>query len=267
MPEGPEVRKNAQDLARIVSGKRFNNIEILSGRYSKKVPSGLAMFSTQLPIGVIGAGSHGKFMYIICDDEWSIWITLGMTGGWGSEQSSHSRIRIKFDNGNIYFNDMRNFGTIKFVHSKFKLIEKLKSLGPDMLAENVLAKTFATCLRVRPTWTIAKALMDQSIIAGVGNYIKSDSLWLAKISPHRLISDMTDSDMSNLNRAIGTVMRESFAQGGSTINSYSQFSGNEGEYNRKFLVYNQSTDVDGNKVVRETTTDKRTTHWCPSVQI
>ena len=267
MPEGPEVRKNAESLAKRVSGRDISGIEILSGRYGKKPPSGLTLLKNIIPIRVVGVGSHGKFMYWILDDELSIWSTLGMTGQWGDKPSDHARIKITLNDGEVYFNDQRNFGTIKFVRGKFQLIEKLKSLGPDMLAQDVTNNEFIKKLRSCDEWTITKALMDQSIVAGIGNYIKADSLWLAKISPHRKILDMTDIELGSLNSSIKQVMRESYKSGGATISTYRNFDGSEGEYNQRFLVYNQKTDPDGNEIIREITDDKRTTHWCPAVQI
>ena len=61
-------------------------------------------------------------------------------------------------------------------------------------------------------------------------------------------------------------MQESYRSGGTTIQAYQDTGGTEDEYNRRFLVYNQKQDPDGNEVIRETTSDKRTTHWCPTVQ-
>ena len=256
MPEGPEVRKMGQALAQCISGKTLNAVEILSGRYEKKPPSGIEIFGARLPLKIVGAGCHGKFLYWILDDEYSIWCTLGMTGSWSEVLTKHPRIRFHLDDGELYFNDQRNFGTLKFVRGKFNLIEKLSLLGPDMLAIDVKDDIFIKQLRKKDGWTIAKTLMDQSVIAGVGNYIKADSLWLAKISPHRLVSDITEQEAVSLNRAIKQVMRESFESGGTS-----------GEYSRRFLVYNQKMDPDGNEIIREPTTDGRTTHWCPSVQI
>ena len=267
MPEGPEVRRMAQALAERVSGRTLRAVEILGGRYQKKSPNGIEVIAPRFPLKVIGAGCHGKFMYWILDDEYSIWCTLGMTGGWSEAVTKYPRLRFHLSDGPLYFNDQRNFGTIKFVRGKFNLIEKLTSLGPDMLATEVDDKTFIKQLRKKNTWEITKALMDQSIIAGVGNYIKADSLWLAKISPYRTIDNMSDVELSSLNRVIKQVMRESFENGGATIRSYKNFDGSEGEYARKFLVYNQKTDPDGNEVIREQTADGRTTHWCRAVQI
>ncbi len=262
MPEGPECRRIGEALAKRLSGRTITSINVLSGRYESKPPSGIDELSANLPISIVGAGVHGKFLYWILKDEYSVWNTLGMTGGWSESEEKHSRVKISLNDGAVYFNDMRNFGTIKFVRGKFRLLEKLKSLGPDMLAEDVGDDVFIQRIRTQPHLQITVALMNQSIVAGVGNYIKSDSLWLARINPHKKVSELSDVELSNLNRSIKHVMRESFTTGGVTSGTY----GN-GEYTSRHLVYNQKQDPDGNPVVREMTEDKRTTHWCPNVQI
>ena len=255
MPEGPECRKYAESLAQRVSSRKILGVEVLSGRYAKKTPGGLGSFKNTLPVPVLGAGCHGKFIYWILNDEYSIWSTLGMTGEWTTKKTDHSRVCFILDDGDVYFNDQRNFGTIKFVRGKYQLLEKLKSLGPDMLAETVDNARFINQLRMKQGWTIAKALMDQSVVAGVGNYIKAESLWIARISPHRTVDEMSDAELASLRQAVQQVMQESYSKLNATP-----------EYRRDFLVYNQKNDPDGHEVVREQTDDGRTTHWVPAVQ-
>jgi len=266
VPEGPEVRRIAQALAQRISGRTLMSVEIVSGRYEKKEPSGWGIFLKLLPQKIIGAGSHGKFMYWLLDDEISIWSTLGMSGQWGVEPTHHTRLKFHLNDGIVYYNDQRNFGTLKCVRGKFALIEKLTSLGPDMLAEDVENNKFIKQLRKKGKWEITKALMDQAVVAGVGNYIKADSLWLAKISPRRMIVDISDGELVSINRAIKQIMRESYKSGGSTVKAYEQFNDSTHEYRRQFLVYNQLNDPDGNDVIKEMTADNRITHWCPAVQ-
>ena len=266
MPEGPECRQYAEALAKRVSGKSLKGVEIVSGRYSERVPTGLEEISKDFPISIVGAGVHGKFIYIILDNEWSMWNTLGMTGNWSEDAREHPRVKLNLNDGDIFFNDQRNFGTIKFVKGKFTLIQKLKSLGPDMLVDEVSDDLFIERLRKKNTWQITTALMNQTVVAGVGNYVKAEALWLSRISPHKKVSELSDERLAALNGSIKTVMKESFKSGGATIRSYKNFNGEEGDYARRFLVYNQKTDPDGNEVVREMTEDQRTTHWCPAVQ-
>ena len=267
LPEGPEVKRTAEGLARAMTNKTIIAVEILSGRYTKEPPGGIDEFRASLPIKVVGAGCHGKFIFGLCTNESYIWSTLGMTGYWNGGGDKHARVRLDFSDGSsIYFNDMRNFGTLKFVKGKHEMLKKLKTLGPDMLAQDVPTQVFQAALMKKPEWSIAKALMKQSLVCGVGNYIKADSLWLAKISPKRKVKDITDAEFADLCSAIKRVMRTSYATGGATIASYQSFDDEPGTYTQQMVVYGQKQDPEGNEVIREKTDDGRTTHWVPLVQ-
>ena len=268
MPEGAEVKLFGESLARIVAGKNLSSITVLSGRYLKKEIEGLTLMSARLPSRVVGIGVHGKFLYWIIENDVFLYNTLGMTGCWTQEDSSHSRVKFQFTDGTVvYFKDQRNFGTIKLVPGRSGLINKLKMLGPDMLSQEVDDDLFTLSLMKRPEWTISKAIMDQSIIAGVGNYVKSEALYLSQLSPHRKVKTLLENDYARLNNAIRAVLREAYKRNGATIQSYKDFEGKEGQYSQKFAVYNQKEDPYGNSVIKEKTEDGRTTHWVPEVQI
>jgi len=268
MPEGPECRRIGESLAKEVSSKTIVAIDILGGRYTKKEPSGLSDLISELPIGVVGVGVHGKFIYWILFKQYSLWNTLGMSGYWSGEKQKHSRIKITFsDKTEVYFNDTGNFGTIKLVKGKSNLINKLKSLGPDMLSDDVEDSTFLDALRKKNKHNICKVLMDQKVISGVGNYVKAEALWLARINPGSNVEDLTDEKLLDLSEAIKNVLKTSYESGGATIKSYKNFDGEIGDFSSRFLVYNQKTDPHGNKVIKYKTPDGRTTHWVPEVQI
>lgn len=252
MPEAPEVRTMAMSLAKLWSGKTLKKVEILSGRYLKKPPTGLDMFEASLPSKIIGVGVHGKFSYAILENETFAWFTMGMTGSFTKEQTKHSRVKFSFGEFDTYYTDVRNFGTVKFVRGKHQMIEKLESLGHDLIAEDMDDDEFVMRMNAKAKWPLCKAIMDQSIIAGVGNYIKADSLWLARLSPNRPVGECSDEELINLKDCIRRVMLES-------LNS-------KGKDGVKFLIYGKKHDVNGNPVIREETKDKRTTHWCPTVQ-
>jgi formamidopyrimidine-DNA glycosylase len=267
MPEGPECRKIAESLAKFASGKTLISVEILSGRYTKKLPTGFEYFKESFPVPVVGVGVHGKFIYWILKKDFSIWNTLGMSGSWSSEEEKHSRVKFNFlDGSRVYFNDQRNFGTLKFVGGKQPLIEKLTSLGPDMLAKDVSDDLFIERVRKKNSHNICKVLMDQAIVCGVGNYIKADSLWLAKISPHRSVEEITNEELKILNSSIKKIIRESYNSGGATIRTYKNFDGDSGQYASRFLVYNRKVDPEGNEIIKEPTPDGRQTHWVPKIQ-
>jgi len=267
LPEGPECRRMAHQLAEKNSNRIIKSIEVLSGRYAKKPIENIDYFEDDFPVKIQGVGVHGKFIFFLLNNQWSIWNTLGMTGSWSSDPKKHSRVKFCLDEGDLYYNDMRNFGTIKFVQGKEPLIKKLNSLGPDLLAEECTNRVFAERLAKKHSKTIAEALMDQSVLSGVGNYVKAEALYLAKINPNRIVSDLTSDEIVLLNKATRSVLVNSFESGGATIKSYSDFYGDTGNATDRFLVYGKKFDPEGNPVVREKTADKRTTHWVPKVQI
>lgn len=266
MPEGPEVKIIGESLAKWASSKKITEINIISGRYLKKEMPGLEYAKANMPLDVVGVGVHGKFMYWITRNDIFLYNTLGMTGEWTKERSKHSRVQIKFEDDEVFFNDQRNFGTLKFVEGRSNLIEKLKSLGPDLLAGSVSDEEFAKRLRAKSSWPIVKVMMDQSIVAGIGNYVKAESLWRARISPHRLVESLSNDELANLKKCCQEVLASSYSHGGASIKNYKRPDGSMGQYTSRFAVYNQKEDPDGNMVVKESTKDGRTTHWVPSVQ-
>lgn len=266
MPEGPEVKHIGESLAKNISGKQITDVKILSGRYLKKPLPGLEYALANTPLDVVGSGVHGKFIYWITRNDIFLYSTLGMTGEWSTEKAKHSRVEIVLGDTSVFFNDQRNFGTLKFVEGRSNLINKLTSLGPDLLSENVSDELFIERLRPKSKWTIAKALMDQSVVSGVGNYVKAEALWRARISPHRIISDIEDVTLALIKKCCQEVLVSSYAQGGASIKNYRRPDGTLGEYTSRFAVYNQKEDPDGNPVVKEATSDGRTTHWVPTIQ-
>ena len=267
MPEGPEVKRMAMDLAEVVSNKTLESIEIISGRYTKKPAEGLSEIQSVLPTKIIGAGCHGKFMYMMTNSGFNIWCTLGMTGRWTKSNDGHVRARLRFDDGSyVNYEDTRNFGTLKFVYGKEAIIKKLKSLGPDLLSDNVNSEFFVNRVREHDKKNITKVLMDQSIFSGVGNYVKAEALWLAEINPMKNVKQLADHELLLLCETLKSVLSNSFESGGATFKSHKNFSGAHGDYSSRFLCYGRKQDAEGNLVEKLQTPDGRTTHWSPAKQ-
>ena len=109
--------------------------------------------------------------------------------------------------------------------------------------------------------------MNQKVISGVGNYIKAESLWYSRINPHAFIKDLTDKNLETLDQAIRFVINKSYDEQGATIQSYYTFDGDSGSATQGFVVYGRDKDYNGHSVIKETTLDKRTTHWVKERQI
>jgi len=265
MPEISECRIFAEALAKDISGMSLQAVTVGSGRYTKKEMTGLS--EIDFPMKVVGVGVHGKFIYWILENENFLWSTVGMTGQWSTEKTTHTRVSFGFSNKTVYFNDQRNFGTLKFVRGKFQMIEKLKSLGPDVLQDSTTFEVFLERIRKKDSWEITKALLDQSVIAGVGNYVKADSLWLARIAPTRIVKSLSDAELKTLLESIKKVAQRSYELGGASFKTYAGYDNvKSGNYAKEFLVYSRKKDNLGNPVERLKTKDGRTTHWAPAVQ-
>ena len=190
-----------------------------------------------------------------------------MSAVWQKKKTKHSRFYIKTTYGNeVFFNDIRNFGTLKYVTTKKELDKKLMTLGPDVLSSYVATELFKERLDKKPKWSIAKALMNQTVVSGIGNYLKAEILYAAKISPHRLCKDLTKDEIESIAEKSFEITNASYQSGGATIMTYRDENNEKGLYSRRFMVYNHKTDPKGNKVIKETTTDKRSTYWVPEIQ-
>ena len=261
MPEGPEVKRNAVDLAKIITESTLEQVEVVSGRYTRNELVGLNEFKQNLPCKVLGAGCHGKFIYLMFNNGWNLWSTLGMTGIWSKNKSSHTRFRLSTDSSTVYYNDIRNFGTLKFVYGRHELLKKLSSLGVDLLSQEVTNENFLEKMRRHDSKNICKVVMNQSVLAGVGNYIKAEALWMTRMNPNKAVSDFEDFQLLELKEALQEIMKSSYSHGGATFLTHTDFSGYKGEYTGRFLCYNRKIDAEGHKVIKTKTPDGRTTHW------
>jgi formamidopyrimidine-DNA glycosylase len=201
MPEGPEVKYLVDNLNQKLKNKVLKKININSGRYMKHGPPiGFDNFIKRLPLHIESINCKGKFIYFLFkDSEISMWNTLGMSGWWIKKKEKHNNLEFIYDNNKkIYYNDMRNFGTFKFCH-KDNLEKKLNTLGADILDTDDQLELFLQRIeRKRNDTFIASAILDQKVGAGVGNYIRAEALYIARISPFRKIKDMSVNELKKL---------------------------------------------------------------------
>lgn len=267
MPEGVEVKVITQQLAVQAIGKTLQEINLLGGRFLRIPPENFAKFQKVLPSKITEINCKGKFIWFTFDNRWYLFNTLGMTGSWGDVREKHSAISLTFDDGSIiYFTDPRHFGTLKF---SLSLQDKLDSLGEDLLQSALTEQDLTRIFRKRiqaKTETLAEILMNQKIFSGVGNYIKAEALYLAKLSPWRRGNTLSTTECDILLSSINKIMLESYRLDGTTIATYKNFEGKLGQYSSKLLVYGKNLDPLGNLIKSETTLDKRTTWWVPRLQ-
>ena len=267
MPEGPELKIICDNLVNHLSEKSIEKLNINSGRYFPETrhPEHYQDFVNSLPLRIINISVKGKLIYFILENDWIILNTMGMSGKWTKHHQNHCHITLEYDNGKkLWFCDVRRFGTIKFLRSMDQLDKKLKSLGPDMLSEDVSFETFQKIAQKYPNKYVTQFIMDQKIISGCGNYIKSEVLYRSMLSPHKKMSQIIEEDLLLLYNQIKHVINASYQSQGATIANFENVDKETGSFT--FLVYGRNTDNFGHQVIRETTPDGRTTHWVQELQ-
>ena len=277
MPEGPEVKYITNFLNNNIKNEVIYKVTINGGRYKKNgPPKGFNSFIKELPLKVSSVNCYGKFMWWEFENtDITLWNTLGMSGWWNfNEDNKHNNVSfyLKDEENNILnFKDVRNFGTFIFC-SKENLKNKLSKFGPDILDYDVTNKDKGFTLfkkklhKKRKDTLIASALLDQGVASGCGNYIRSEVLYLAEISPFRKLEDLTEDDIKliwNLLQQVAfNYYNKKLGKKLGIIDGKFKFAE---DYKRQFLVYTQDIDIKGNKIIHEKIKD-RTIHYVPKLQ-
>jgi formamidopyrimidine-DNA glycosylase len=271
MPEGPELRYSRDFLRQFLIGKDITGLQRSStGRYASKPPEGFDATTHDLPLTVESIDTHGKFMWWTLKgadgSHWYMHCTYGMSGGWFKEASRHTCFIVEAGEGKAFFNDPRHFGTIKFVSSAAAHAKKLRTLGPCIFDPGLTPEIFAKNALRKPSRTIAEALMDQSAVAGVGNYLKAEILHRSRVSPWRKVTDVSADEYLMLHTETVACAESSYRSQGATIMTYRTPDGEEGGAQFDFQVYGQKACPLGHEVRNEETPEGRTSWWCPQCQ-
>ena len=276
MPEGPEVTIIREGLHKLLKGKYIHSIKIGDGsRYRNKAPDLMNTFLETTPSKIIKIDSKGKLIFWELENGYYMLNTLGMSGIWSSEKKKHISLQIHYGKKNdkesqqkiLYFADQRHFGTVKFIQGEAELNKKLKTIGPDMLNDKDMSfEVFEKRMRKQDKKNITVALMNQKVVSGIGNYLKSESLYHAKISPLLKVEDLSKERLKLLYQACRLKIVASYNQGGASLRDYMDIDDKEGQYHFTFQVYGQKKTPEGLKVEHIQTNDKRGTFWVPEVQ-
>ena len=249
MPEGPEVRNYYFFIKPILENKVIKDLQILSGKYIKKgIPNIEKVKNLKLEEILL----KGKTNFVKLENNISLVFVHGMTGYYSKDNEKHSRIAFNFENTDkkLYYNDPRNFGTLTIYTEKNDFEKAWNSLGPDILNTEVTIDEFYTRLNKYPKMKIGIALLEQKLLAGIGNYLRCDILWYCKIHYERRIGTLTDKEKIDLYDASINIIK---------------YHANL-DYNLKYLpkneffVYQQSKDIFDNNVKRSEF-NSRTIHY------
>jgi formamidopyrimidine-DNA glycosylase len=287
MPELPEVETIKLGLNKLLIGKQ---VKAVSFDWTKSFPNDKSTSDVFL-IGakVTSVRRRAKVLIIDLSTEYSLIIHLKMTGQLvyrGSDNSfgaghpneslignlpdKSTRVTIEFNDGSkLFFNDQRKFGWMRlFPTVEIMNIDFFKKVGPEPLEPEFTGKVLEQRLQRKKNSNIKAALLDQTVLAGVGNIYADESLWGAKIHPTRLVKTLKPKEIEKLRDEIVYVLSLSIAKGGSTDKNYVNAEGKKGSYltfARVFRRENLPCPRCDTTIIK-TRVAGRGTHLCPFCQ-
>lgn len=255
MPELPEVETIRLQLDKYIKDSRITDIEIRNKKYEIDK-------SKALGTRIIDIRRFAKQLSIDLDNKYSIMIHVKMTGQLvykgqklqnsktqkisdkviGGLGGKHTHVIFHLDNGDLYYNDVRQFGWIRIIKSEELTTGKSVTLNNNFAPEPLkdLTLDYFTNLLSKARRNIKTLLMDQTKIGGIGNIYVNDALWASAISPKRVSNSLTNQESKLLFKAIHTVLKAGLKYGGSSESSYVTPDGKEGDYQNHTLVYGRT---------------------------
>jgi formamidopyrimidine-DNA glycosylase len=272
MPEGPEAKYLAAKMHNELHGKNLQSVSIINGRYKKHgPPENYHKFVATLPLKLEHVYSKGKVIIFQYEKGWNIISKLGLMGWWYTKdkptwREPHPNVLFHFGSaGDLTFSDTLSYGTLSFINDPAKLEKELNQLGLDILADDTTSakfiNAFETLTTVNKKKPIEEIITDQQLaVSGIGNYLKAEILYDAKISPKRKVEDITKSELQHMYKSARKIAKRFLKA------LWHDLKKTKETYLDSFKVYRKEEDPLGNKV--ETYKNKlgRTTYWVPAVQ-
>jgi len=286
MPELPEVETIRRGLDGFIKGKTIEKIKILC---EKSFVGPKTAAENQK---IINIRRKGKALLIDLENGITMMIHLRMTGQlifrktdvktaddsfagghptdsfFGKLPDKQTRVIFELENGTLYFNDQRKFGFVKLIETSEVENDKfIKSLAKEPW--DMTVKEFKKNLMHHKSAPIKATILDQKVIAGVGNIYADESLFYAKIHPKRETGSLSDDEIKNLLDGARKTMQASIDSGGSTMKTYVKADGTKGDYLRLFAkVFRREGEpcVDCGTEIVKIRVAGRGTHICPNCQ-
>jgi formamidopyrimidine-DNA glycosylase len=285
MPELPEVETVKLGLSRLLFDKAFESVEILN---LKSFDVDKSSLSQLVGAKVLQVTRRGKALIIDLSSDASLVIHLKMTGQLVFDGSEHfgaghpndSLVGILPDNSTraiftlvggdkLYFNDQRKFGWVKLMPtSEVDKMAFMKKLGPEPLEKEFTSDIFTSRIKRRAGTTVKAAILDQTVLAGVGNIYADEALWRAIIHPSTRVGEVSEKDLVKLHASIVEVLQLSVDLGGSSDRNYVNAEGKKGSYLQFAKVFRREgleCERCGNVIIK-TRVAGRGTHTCPVCQ-
>jgi formamidopyrimidine-DNA glycosylase len=275
MPELPEVETTRRHLEPILVGSRITAVDVRRDRMVRRQEQPADFAARLTGRGVVALDRIGKFMLARVEGDIT-WVThLGMSGRIqiaesGEEEQPHTNVVITLDGGGeIRFVDPRTFGfMVAFTPAELEQ-SSVSGLGRDALDDLPRSPELAGLLQGRSA-PIKALLLDQHLIAGLGNIYADEVLHRARISPQRPGGSLDAEEIKAVRRSIRPILQAGLAAGGTSLDdlAYLLPDGRSGDYMARLRVYGRAGRACGRcrTVIASTVLRGRTTAWCPGCQ-
>ena len=269
MPELPEVETTVKGL-NVILNQKISNVKIHTPKLRFKVPKNIINILRNSKISNLRR--IAKYIIIDLDTYYTLVIHLGMSGRLKVVSSTYKR--IKHDHFVLYFlnkkiliyNDPRKFGFIDIVRTKDLQKQKyILSLGVDALSPDLTAQMMFDKIS-KSEVPIKQILLNQKLIAGIGNIYASEILFDSKISPLTLGKDLEISLIMKLIKSTRKILKKAIKYGGSSIRDYRSTDGTLGNFQSNFKVYDKEGKKIGEDKVKKIVQYGRSTFYCPKLQ-
>ncbi|WP_404453496.1 DNA-formamidopyrimidine glycosylase [Virgibacillus necropolis] len=273
MPELPEVETVKQTLKRFVLNKTIQHVDVFWPNIIK-LPDDVEEFKVNLQQqSIIDIHRKGKFILFELTD-YTLVSHLRMEGKYsvhasGEPVKKHTHVIFTFTDGEeLRYNDVRKFGTMHIVKKGTELDQKpLNQLGPDPFDKAFTLEYFYQKLH-KTDRVIKSALLDQTIVAGLGNIYVDETLFQAGVNPLKKANKLTKKEVKAIQEEAKTILQHAIELGGTTIRSYVNSSGEMGMFQQTLYVYGQENNPCKNcgKPIVKMKIGGRGTHVCMNCQ-
>lgn len=267
MPELPEVETTVRGLAAVLENRRLSRVEPRRPDLRRAFPEDLGQRLTGAI--VIGLGRRAKYGLIDTNRGDTLVFHLGMSGHWRIDPAKldkHDHLLIETDEGRrLALNDARRFGSLDLVRTdKLSDWPALSALGPEPF--DLDARWFRARFKGRSA-PVKVLLLDQRVVAGLGNIYACEALFRSGIHPARAAGSLSLKRLERLAAAIPDVLAEAIAAGGSSLKDFVSPDGTLGYFSKRFDVYDREGQPCGcGGTVRRIVQGGRSTFYCPTCQ-
>lgn len=276
MPELPEVETVRRGLQQWVVGRTIDAVEVRHVRAVRRHLPGAADFAAALTgRRVEAARRRGKYLWLPLDSGDALLAHLGMSGQLlvvdrTTAEGPHLRVRIGFDDAGpeLRFVDQRTFGGLSLSVGGAELPAEIAHIAPDVLEAAFDEDRFHAALRRRRTG-LKRALLDQTLVSGVGNIYADEGLWRAQLHYARATETMRRQETARLLDGVRAVMASALDQGGTSFDSlYVNVNGESGYFDRSLEVYGRRGEPCSRcgTPIRRDAFMNRSSYYCPRCQ-